>query len=94
MGGLPNNLVEGDQDAFLLGAGEADTFGGPFTIDEASFVTPELIRTFCIVGQTDKIIERLHELEAEGLNAINVSFPLERQYRMIEDLSTRVIHRM
>ena len=31
---LPNNLVEGDQDAFLLGAGEADTFGGAFTIDQ------------------------------------------------------------
>ena len=28
------NLIEGDQDAFLLGAGEADTFGGAFTIDE------------------------------------------------------------
>ena len=33
VGVLPNNLVEGDQDAFLLGAGEADTFGGAFTID-------------------------------------------------------------
>ena len=34
VGGLPNNPVEGDQDAFLLGAGEVDTFGGAFTIDE------------------------------------------------------------
>jgi hypothetical protein len=34
VGGLPNNPVEGDQDAFLLGAGEGDTFGGAFTIDE------------------------------------------------------------
>jgi hypothetical protein len=34
VGGLPNNLVEGDQDAFLLGAGEVDTFSGAFTIDE------------------------------------------------------------
>ena len=62
--------------------------------DEARFVTPEMIRTFCIAGQPDEIIERLHELEAEGLNAINFSFPLERQYRMIEDFATRVIHRM
>ena len=62
--------------------------------DEARFVTPEMIRTFCIAGQPDEIIERLHELEAEGLNAINFSFPLERQYRMIEDFATGVIHRM
>lgn len=57
-------------------------------------MTPEMIHTFCIAGQPDEIIERLHELEAEGLNAINFSFPLERQYRMTEDFSTRVIHRM
>ncbi len=62
--------------------------------DEARFVRPEMIRTFCIAGQPDEIIERLHELEAEGLNAINFSFPLERRYRMIEDFATRVIHRM
>ena len=34
VGVLPNNLVEGDQAAVLLGAGEADIFGGAFTIDE------------------------------------------------------------
>ena len=53
-----------------------------------------MIRTFCIAGKPDEIIERLHELEAEGLKAINFSFPLERQCRMIEDFATRVIHRM
>ena len=57
-------------------------------------MTPEMIHTFCIAGQPDEIIERLHELEAEGLNAINFSFPLERRYRTIEDFATRVIHRM
>ena len=62
--------------------------------DEAHFVTPVMIRIFCIAGQADEIIERLHELEAEGLNAINFSFPLARQYRMTEDFATRVIHRM
>jgi alkanesulfonate monooxygenase SsuD/methylene tetrahydromethanopterin reductase-like flavin-dependent oxidoreductase (luciferase family) len=62
--------------------------------DEARFVTPEMIRTFCIAGQPDEIIERLKDLESQGLNAINFSFPLDRQYRMIEDFATRVIHRM
>ena len=62
--------------------------------DEARFVTPEMIRTFCIAGQPDEIIERLRDLERQGLNAINFSFPLDRQYRMIEDFATKVIHRM
>ena len=46
--------------------------------DEARFVAPKMIRTFCISGQPDEIIERLHGLEAKGFNAINFSFPLER----------------
>ena len=57
-------------------------------------MTPEMIHNFCIAGQRDEIIKRLHELEAEGLNAIKFSFPLERQYRMTEDFATRVIHQM
>ena len=57
-------------------------------------MTPEMILTFCIAGQPGETFERLHELEAEGLNAINFGFPLERQYRMTEDFATRVIHRM
>ena len=38
--------------------------------DEARFITPELIKTFGIVGEPDSIIEQLQELEAEGLDAI------------------------
>ena len=57
-------------------------------------MTLEMIHTFCIAGQPDEIIERLHELEAEGLNAIKFSFPLEMRYRMSENFATRVIHRM
>jgi len=32
--GVSTNLVEGDRNSFLLGAGEIDTFGGAFTISE------------------------------------------------------------
>ena len=38
--------------------------------DEARFITPELVKTFGIVGDPDAIIEQLNALEAEGLDAI------------------------
>ena len=38
--------------------------------DEARFITPELVKTFGIVGEPDSIIEQLNALEAEGLDAI------------------------
>ena len=62
--------------------------------DEARFITPEIIRNFCIAGQPDEIIERLRGLEAQGLDAIVFSFPLEKMYRMSEDFARNVIARM
>ena len=38
--------------------------------DEARFITPDLVKTFGIVGEPDGIIEQLNALEAEGLDAI------------------------
>ncbi len=62
--------------------------------EEARFVTPEIIRAFCLAGQPEEIIERLSDLEAQGLDAINFIAPLDRQYRMIEDFAERVIARI
>lgn len=39
--------------------------------DEARFITPEVVKAFCIAGEPDDIIEQLVALEAEGLNAIS-----------------------
>lgn len=39
--------------------------------DEARFVTPELVRSFCIVGEPDDVIEQLRGLEEEGLDGIS-----------------------
>jgi 5,10-methylenetetrahydromethanopterin reductase len=61
---------------------------------EARFVTPEMIKAFCIAGQPEEIVEQLQELERQGLNAINFSIPVEKQYRVIEDFARRVISRM
>jgi alkanesulfonate monooxygenase SsuD/methylene tetrahydromethanopterin reductase-like flavin-dependent oxidoreductase (luciferase family) len=62
--------------------------------EEARFVTPEMIRNFCIAGQPEEIVEQLRELERQGLNAIAFIAPLDRQYRLIEDFSRRVMARM
>ena len=62
--------------------------------DEARFITPEMIRTFCIAGQPEEIVEQLHDLQTQGLDGINFIPPLDQQYRMVEDFARRVIARM
>jgi len=61
---------------------------------EAKFVTPDIIRTFCIAGQPDEIVERLTELEAQGLTGINFIAPVDRQYEMCHEFADAVISRM
>jgi alkanesulfonate monooxygenase SsuD/methylene tetrahydromethanopterin reductase-like flavin-dependent oxidoreductase (luciferase family) len=62
--------------------------------DEARFITPEMIRNFCIAGQPEEIVEQLTELERQGLNGLNFIAPLEQQYRLIEDFADKVMSRM
>ena len=62
--------------------------------EEARFVTPEAIRTFCIAGQPDEIVEQLTELEAQGLTGINFVAPADRQYEMCSEFADAVIARM
>ena len=59
--------------------------------DEARFVTPDMIRKFCIAGQPEEIVEQLRDLEKQGLNAINFVTPQDQRYRLIEDFSRKVI---
>ena len=58
---------------------------------EARFVTPELIKAFCIAGQPEEIAEQLRELEKQGLNAISFIAPEDQRYRRIEDFSRKVM---
>jgi 5,10-methylenetetrahydromethanopterin reductase len=61
---------------------------------EARFVTPEIIRTFCIAGQPGDIVEQLTDLEAQGLTGINFIAPADRQYEMCDEFADAVIARM
>jgi 5,10-methylenetetrahydromethanopterin reductase len=66
------------------------------TIDpqEARFLTPEIIRAFCVVGEPPELIERLRQLEREGLKQITFHPPFEGRYEVMEKFSRMVIEKM
>ncbi len=59
--------------------------------EEAKFVTPEVLRIFCIAGEPDQIIEQLVDLESQGLAGVNFIMPTERQYAMCDQFAHDVI---
>jgi alkanesulfonate monooxygenase SsuD/methylene tetrahydromethanopterin reductase-like flavin-dependent oxidoreductase (luciferase family) len=62
--------------------------------EEARFLTPALIEATCLTGVPERIVERLRELEGQGLSQIMLYPPLNRQYRVIEDFADRVMVRL
>lgn len=62
--------------------------------EEARFITPEIIRNFCIAGQPEEIVEQLHGLEAQGLDGIVFSLPTDVMFRTAEDFARNVIDKM
>jgi 5,10-methylenetetrahydromethanopterin reductase len=62
--------------------------------DEARFITPQIIRAFCLAGQPGELVEQLRELESQGLNAISFIAPEELTYRVYEDFARKVIAKM
>lgn len=61
--------------------------------DEARFVTPEIIRAFCIAGHPDEMVEQIREREALGLNAMVFVAPQGEGMRQYEAFARRVIER-
>lgn len=59
--------------------------------DEARFITPEIIRNFCIAGQPEEVTEQLKALEAAGITGVNFIYPNKARYRITEDLARKVI---
>lgn len=62
--------------------------------EEARFITPEMIRNFCIAGHPEEIVEQLRDLESQGLDAITFITPIDQQNRIIEDFSRKVMAKM
>ena len=66
---------------------------GSLDPDEARFVTPEMIRTFCIAGQPGDIVDQLTDLEGQGLDGINFIMSADRQWEMCGEFAAAVIER-
>jgi 5,10-methylenetetrahydromethanopterin reductase len=62
--------------------------------DEARFLTPQLIQGSCLAGTPEELVEQVRELERQGLRAIMLYPPLNRQYRVVEDFAERVMARL
>jgi alkanesulfonate monooxygenase SsuD/methylene tetrahydromethanopterin reductase-like flavin-dependent oxidoreductase (luciferase family) len=62
--------------------------------EEAKFVTPNLIKSTCLVGTPEEIIEQIRHLEQAGLRQIMLLPSLETQYRVIEDFARQVMEKM
>ena len=66
------------------------------TIDpeEARFITPEIVRALCIVGEPPELAERLRQLEREGLKQVTFHPPFERRYEAMERFSREVMGKL
>jgi 5,10-methylenetetrahydromethanopterin reductase len=62
--------------------------------EEARFITPDLIKATCLTGTPEELVDQIHTLEQQGLHQIMLYPPLNRQYRVIEDLAERVLARL
>lgn len=62
--------------------------------EEAKFVTPDLIRTTCLAGTADEVLEQVRGLAEAGLHQLMFLPSLESRYRSIQDFSTKVMARL
>ena len=62
--------------------------------DERRFVTPEVIKRFCIVGEPAEVLEQVRELERQGVRQLMCNFPLERGYQMVRDYAKNIIQKL
>jgi alkanesulfonate monooxygenase SsuD/methylene tetrahydromethanopterin reductase-like flavin-dependent oxidoreductase (luciferase family) len=62
--------------------------------DERRFVTPEVIRRFCIAGEPAEVLEQVRELERKGVRQLMCNFPLERGYQMVRDYAKNIIQKL
>lgn len=62
--------------------------------EEAKFVTPQLIKSTCLVGTPEEIIEQIRQLEAAGLKQMMILPSLETQYEEIEAFAKQVMARL
>lgn len=62
--------------------------------EEARFVTPEIIRAFCIAGHPEEMVDQLKTLESQGLDGVTFVAPLGQAHRQYEAFARRVMEKM
>jgi alkanesulfonate monooxygenase SsuD/methylene tetrahydromethanopterin reductase-like flavin-dependent oxidoreductase (luciferase family) len=93
--------VWNDYTAFLKARAAADSHltmhashYATLTSEEARFLTPEIIRNFCLIGQPAELVEQLRELERQGLKQITFHPPFAQRYEVMERFAKQVMARM
>jgi alkanesulfonate monooxygenase SsuD/methylene tetrahydromethanopterin reductase-like flavin-dependent oxidoreductase (luciferase family) len=61
--------------------------------EERRFVTPEVIRGTCLVGEPQEIIDQLRRAEREGLKEVNLLPPMEHSRKVLKDFAEHVMKR-
>jgi alkanesulfonate monooxygenase SsuD/methylene tetrahydromethanopterin reductase-like flavin-dependent oxidoreductase (luciferase family) len=62
--------------------------------EEERFITPDIVRALCIIGEPPELIERLRVLEREGLKQITFHPPFAQRYEVMERFARDVMARM
>jgi alkanesulfonate monooxygenase SsuD/methylene tetrahydromethanopterin reductase-like flavin-dependent oxidoreductase (luciferase family) len=62
--------------------------------DEAPLVTPELVRAVALAGTPDELIERIRDLDRQGLSQLMFLPTVVNQYRLVETFSRQVMARL
>jgi 5,10-methylenetetrahydromethanopterin reductase len=61
---------------------------------EAELIDADLIRATCLVGTADELIERIRELEREGLQELMFATGVDEKWRFAEEFARRVMARV
>ncbi|MBI3992666.1 MAG: LLM class flavin-dependent oxidoreductase [Candidatus Lambdaproteobacteria bacterium] len=62
--------------------------------EEARFVTPELIRSNCVAGTADEVLEQIRTLDGAGLHQLMLIPSLQSQFSVLENFSQKVMKRL
>ena len=64
------------------------------TPEEVRFLTPEIIRNFCIIGEPAEMVEQLRQLERDGLKQITFHPPFAQRFEVMERFAKQVMAKM
>jgi 5,10-methylenetetrahydromethanopterin reductase len=62
--------------------------------DELPLLTPELVRAVALIGRPEELVERIRDLERQGLSQLMFLPSVVSQYRLVETFSRKVMARL